>query len=199
MDNYSEEEKRRAIRRVASQKRVKTAGEVRFIKDRGDDSTAWAWGQHPPQERVMDSNHVFNPKCAKDIARVLRSSLSALGHAMSAYTVFAKIKSRDISPDGNLGGRGYIMDIKSMRRQYMNIVEALSALSDTLYDEISEDHWARAQEKIVERILNDAEEIRDDPEEWARDREESKDKAKDKDAPLERDYHSPRKKIEVQR
>ena len=81
----------------------------------------------------------------------------------------------------------------------MNIVEALSALSDTLYDEISEDHWARAQEKIVERILNDAEEIRDDPEEWARDREESKDKAKDKDAPLERDYHSPRKNNEVQR
>jgi hypothetical protein len=142
----------------------------------------------------MDSNHVFNQKCAKDIARVLRSSLSALGHTMSAYTVFAKIKSRDISPDGNLGGRGYIMDIKSMRRQYMNIVEALSALSDTLYDEISEDHWQRAQEKIVERILDDAEEIRDDPEEWAKDQE-----INDKDAPLERDYHSPRKKNEVQR
>ena len=24
--------------------RVKTAGEVRFIKDHGDDSNAWAWG-----------------------------------------------------------------------------------------------------------------------------------------------------------
>ena len=76
----------------------------------------------------------------------------------------------------------------------MNIVEALSALSDTLYDEISEDHWERAQEKMVEKILDDAEEIRDDPEEWAKDQE-----SKDKDAPLERDYHSPRVKKEVQR
>lgn len=186
---YSEEEKRRAIRRVASQKkRVKTAGEVRFIKDKGDDSTAWAWGQHNPQERIMDPKHVYNAKCAKNLARVLRSSLSALGHAMSAYTVFAKIKSRDISPDGNLGGRGYIMEIKNMRRQYMNIVEALSALSDTIYDEISEDHWANTQEKLVEKILGDAEEIREDPEEWAL----KEDEKKDQDAPLQRDFHSTR-------
>jgi hypothetical protein len=109
---------------------------------------------------------------------------------MSAYAVFAKIKSRDISPDGNLGGRGYIMEIKNMRRQYMNIVEALSALSDTIYDEISEDHWANTQEMLVEKILGDAEEIREDPEEWAL----KEDKKKDKDAPLERDYHSPRKR-----
>lgn len=191
---YSEEEKRRAIRRVASQKkRLKTAGEVRFIKDKGEDSDAWAWGQHNPQERIMDSKHTYNTKCAKNLARVLRSSLSALGHAMSAYAVFAKIKSRDISPDGNLGGRGYIMEIKNMRRQYMNIVEALSALSDTIYDEISEDHWANTQEKLVEKILGDAEIIREDPEEWAL----KEDEKKDKNAPLERDYHSPRTRKET--
>ena len=28
-------------------RRVKTAGEVRFIKDHGDDSNAWAWGNTP--------------------------------------------------------------------------------------------------------------------------------------------------------
>lgn len=145
----------------------KQAGEVRFIKDHGDDSSAWAWGQHPPSQRVMDQNHVFNKKCSKDLAKVLRSTLIALGNAMNAYTVFAKIKSRDISPDGNLGGRGYIMEIKAMRRQYMNIVEALSALSDTIYDEITADHWAVAQTQLVKDALDEIEDIKDDPEAWA--------------------------------
>ena len=165
----------------------KTAGEVRFIKDHGDDSSAWAWGQHPPSQRTMDKNHVFNKRCSKDLARVLRATLSALGHAMSAYSVFAKIKSRDISPDGNLGGRGYIMEIKGMRRQYMNIVEALSALSDTLYDEITADHWKAVQEKMVEKVMQDIEEIKDDPEGWALQEEES-----EEGEGLKRDFTTPR-------
>jgi len=153
-------------------RRVKTAGEVRFIKDRGDDSTAWAWGQHNPQERMMMPDYRYNKKCAKDLARVLRSSLMSLGHAMSAYAVFTKIKSRDVSPDGNMGGRGYIMEIKNMRRQFMNVVEALSALSDTIYDEINADHWEIAQQKIVEQIMEQAEAVMEDPESWAQELEE---------------------------
>lgn len=191
--------------------RIKTAGEVRFIKDHGDDSSAWAWGQHPPAERIMDREHQLNSKCSKDMARVLRSTLISLGHAMSAYTVFAKIKSRDISPDGNLGGRGYIMEIKAMRRQFMNITEALSALSDTLYDEITADHWGDLQNKLVKDVLNEIEEIKEDPEEWAehqddmtgvlqrvQDKEEEKKSKRSKkqkeEAPPERDIINPRSK-----
>jgi len=172
---------------------VRTAGEVRFIKDRGDDSTAWAWGQHNPQERMMSPGYKYNKKCAKALAKVLRSSLMSLGHAMSAYAVFAKIKSRDISPDGNLGGRGYIMEIKNMRRQYMNIVEALSALSDTIYDEVNGDHWEIAQQKMVEHILEQAETVMEDPESWAMGLEEDMgDDLKDKNAPISRDLITPR-------
>lgn len=191
--------------------RIKTAGEVRFIKDHGDDSNAWAWNQHAPSERRMDPNHKLNKKCSKQVVRVLKSTLMSLGHAMTAYAVFAKIKSRDISPDGNLGGRGYIMEIKAMRRQYMNIVEALSALSDTIYDEINADHWAEAQTKLVQDVLQEVEEIKDDPETWAEHQEdmtglvskvEDKRKAdkiekakKNKGNPLpERDFTSPRGK-----
>jgi hypothetical protein len=152
---------------MKKQKMRRQAGEVRFIKDHGDDSSAWAWGQHPPSQRIMDQNHVLNKKCSKDLAKVLRATLIALGNAMSAYTVFAKIKSRDISPDGNLGGRGYIMEIKSIRRQYMNIVEALSAISDTIYDEMTADHWAVAQTQLVKDALDEIEEIKEDPEAWA--------------------------------
>ena len=176
--------------------RVKTAGEVRFIKDHGDDSNAWAWGQHPPSQRNMDPNHTFNQKCNKNIAKVLRSTLSSLGHAMSAYSTFAKIKSRDISPDGNLGGRGYIMEIKAIRRQYMNVVEALSAMSDTLYDEITADHWKVEQNKILNQVMEEIEDIKDDPEGWALETEEEdyRPKQLDEDGNEKiRDFSSPRK------
>jgi hypothetical protein len=128
---------------------------------------------------------------------------------MTAYSVFAKIKSRDISPDGNLGGRGYIMEIKAVRRQYMNVVEALSAISDTLYDEITADHWADAQGRLVQEVLEEVEEIKDDPEIWAehqedmnslvhrveQKKEEKKLKSKEKEAPdAERDFTSRRSK-----
>lgn len=182
--------------RYQSSKRVKTAGEVRFIKDHGDDSNAWAWGQHPPSGRLMDPEHKFNKKCSKDMAKVLRATLSSLGHAMSAYSTFAKIKSRDISPDGNLGGRGYIMEIKAMRRQYMNIVEALSALSDTLYDEVTADHWQIAQAKVLEQVMEDIEEIKEDPEAWALHEQEDGDVLVDKEGnPIpSRDYLGERSK-----
>lgn len=174
--------------------RVKTAGEVRFIKDHGDDSNAWAWGQHPPSQRTMDPNHTFNKKCNKSIAKVLRSTLSSLGHAMSAYTTFAKIKSRDISPDGNLGGRGYIMEIKAIRRQYMNVVEALSAMSDTLYDEITADHWKVQQDKMLNQVMEEIEEMKDDPEGWAHEMEEDHSPQLDAEGnEVDRDFTTPRK------
>lgn len=167
----------------------RTAGEVRFIKDKGGESE-WAWSEYSPSERIMDKGHKLNTKCKKSLAQVLRSSLFALGHAMSAYSRFAKIKSRDISPDGRLGGKGYIMEIKGMRKQYMNIVESLSSLSDTIYDEINADHWGVAKEKIIEQYLQEAQNVMEDPEAWAEDAEEIVSENKD----LTRDFHTPRNK-----
>ena len=101
-----------------------------------------------------------------------------MGHAMSAYSTFTKIKSADVSPDGNLGGKGYIQKIMDMRKQYMNVVEALSALSDTIYDEISAPHWSAIsrQETVEEKqevaqIIQDAQEIKENPEGWAEEQE----------------------------
>ena len=117
------------------------------------------------------SEYDFNPKCSKDLAKVLRATLFSLGHAMSAYTTFAKLKSRDVSPDGNLGGKGYIQEIKTMRKQYMNIVEALSSLTDTLYDEIKAPHWSM-KSREAEKVIDQVEEVKDDPEGWAQEVED---------------------------
>lgn len=161
-------------KRIAATFIKKVAGEVIFKKDRGGDASSWAYADHHPDRRAIPQDFNYSIKHQKPLAEVLRSSLAALGHALSAHDSFAKLKSAKISPDGNLGGRGYIMKIPDMRKQYMNCVEALSALSDTLYDEINAPHWSLISRQEddegkaeVSALLEDSEKIREDPEKWA--------------------------------
>lgn len=159
--------------------RAKTAGEVRFIKDRGGDKNEWAWGTPGPSAREIGEDFTFKNKYLKPLSLTLRATLMAMGHAIAAQNTFAKIKSADVSPDGALGGKGYIQKIADMRRAYMNAVEALSALSDTLHDEIKAPHWhnensdgGSRERDEVKSILTDVEEIEKDPEGWAEEEEE---------------------------
>jgi hypothetical protein len=157
---------------------AKTAGEVRFIKDRGGDKSEWAWATPGPSQREIGEDFTFKPKYLKPLTLTLRATLMAMGHAISAQNTFAKVKSADVSPDGSLGGKGYIQKISDMRRQYMNVVEALSALSDTIHDELKAPHWhpeavhggPREREEVQE-IMQDAEQIRQNPEGWAAEEE----------------------------
>jgi len=167
---------------VARRSMMRTAGEVRFIKDKSNDSNQWAWNDSGPQERKIAPDFAFDPRNTKPLAKVLRSTNAALGHAMAAYAIFTKLKSADISPDGALGGKGYIQKIAEMRRAYMNLIEAMSALSDTLYDEIRAPHWAAVsrqedptEREEVEQIVGDALDIKADPEGWAEDQEDEMD------------------------
>lgn len=166
--------KRVAAAHMLSRGRLKSAGEVIFKKDRSGDVGSWAYADVAPSERKIPGDFQYSPRHQKPLAKVLRSTFAALGHTLSAYNRFAKLKSSRLSPDGSLGGRGYIQKIPDMRKQYMNCVEALSALSDTLHDEINAPHWSvlsrqegDAEKAEVEAIIDDTEIIREDPEEWA--------------------------------
>lgn len=160
-------------------KSVKTAGEVRFIKDKGSNHAEWAWGDQGGQAREIDSDYKFDAKKLKPLAKVLRAVSIGMGHTLLAQRIFVKIKSADVSPDGNLGGKGYIQKISEMRRQLQNCSEVLSSIQDTLYDEIKAPHWAPGPEvgnrerDDVEGILNEVEEVKKDPEGMAQKEEES--------------------------
>ena len=181
---------REAVSRVASrymhsciQKtagRSKTAGEVRFIKDRGGDHGEWGWNPPGSSERQIDPDYAFEPRHLKPLAKTLRSALMALGHIQTARATFTRIRSQRISPDGNLGGRGYVMPIKDIRKQLANCDEALSAVTDTIYDEMQAVHWHPEvndsggnprERQEVQQIMDDVDEIREDPEEWAENEE----------------------------
>jgi len=66
--------------------------------------------------------------------------------------------------------------VKDIRKQLSNCDEALSSIADTLDDEIKAIHWhpdvndsggdPRARSE-VQQIMDDVDEIKEDPEDWA--------------------------------
>ena len=182
--------------------RSKIAGEVRFIKDRGGDHAEWAWNPPGASERNIDPDYEYNAKNLKPLAQTLRSALMALGHIQTARTTFTKIRSQTISPDGNLGGKGYVLPIKDIRKQLSNCDEALSAITDAIYDEMQAVHWHpdvsdsggnRRERDTVQQIMDDVDEIREDPEDWAEEEEAELD---GKQARAKTAHHSGRSSVD---
>jgi len=139
--------------------RNKTAGEIRFVKDQG------------PEERDIPSDFTFNAKYVKPLANVMWSLSCAMGHAVSAQSKFTKIKAVNVSPDGRLGGKGYIQKITDIRTNLADAIEKVSNTIDTLHDEINGDHWKPSIEALpekdqdeVEEMVQDSEDILEDPE-----------------------------------
>jgi len=94
-----------------------------------------------PSSRAMNG---FKPT-KENLIKLLRveSKLDiSLKFLAQAMTEFYSLKSIDISPDGKLGGRGYIMQVEDIRNRFYTIAELMSAVIDTLYDETRGEHWA---------------------------------------------------------
>jgi len=152
----------------------KTAGEVRFIKENANEMGLWAYGGSAPTNRDLTPKFNFQVRNLKPLVECLKYATASLSYAMVAYDIFTKIPSSSISPDGRLGGKGYIMKIQDIRKNFMNIVEALSAMGDTMYDEIQAPHWAAQTREMDPELkeelniaLEETEKIRTDPENWA--------------------------------
>lgn len=117
----------------------------------------------PPQgneggslKREIPKSHEFEARALKPLARALFSTSVALGHSVTAYKEFARIKSASISPDGMLGGKGYVLKVSEVRAKFQAACELLSALTDTLHDELQGPHW---KPKLADLSPNEAEDI----------------------------------------
>jgi hypothetical protein len=138
---------------------TRVAGEIRFVKDNG------------PEQREIPNDFNFKPKHVKPMARVLLSLSCSLGHLISGQGRFTKLKSVNVSPDGKLGGKGYIQPIKDIRTNLAKAIEIISDTVDTLHDELKADHWCAPTKQLskkdraeVDELVQDSEDIMDDPE-----------------------------------
>jgi hypothetical protein len=155
--------------------RLVIAKEGGFLADKDEESTPPAFGGGNPADgslkRNIPSNHQFDPKALKPLARMLFSTSVSLGHAVASYKEFARLKSARISPDGMLGGRGYVLKVKDVRAKLQQACELLSAVTDTIHDEMNAPHWRPGLEGLgendaedVTEFLDEAEEVLEDPE-----------------------------------
>jgi len=91
--------------------------------------------------RRIPKDFNFDENNLKPLTRVLWSLSVAMAHLLDGYDKFSKIKSAKISPDGLLGGHGYVRSIVDIRRQISEAQELVSSLVDTIHDEINGPHW----------------------------------------------------------
>lgn len=110
---------------------VRTAGTIEFKKDTG-----------PLRRDIRSVDFKWDSEALKDLSKILWSIKNAHAFALSAYKSLSKMPSSHFSPDGLLGGRGYIQSIKELRSSLSEASELLSSSSDTIHDEINAEHWS---------------------------------------------------------
>lgn len=135
---------------------VRTAGVIEFQKDRG-----------PVRRDIRAPGFIWSPEALRNLAKILWATQRANSYTMAAYRVFSKMNSSDFSPDGLLGGRGYIQSVKDMRKDLAQVVEALSAFSDTIQDEINANHWKETEpDQETTELVEDAENVKENPDSY---------------------------------
>lgn len=107
-------------------------------------------------KRNIPKDHPYDPKSLKPLAQALWAASVGMGHALTSYRYISRIKSSTISPDGMIGGRGYVMNVNDIRKKLHEACESLSAITDSLYDEINAPHW---KPRLAELDENDAEDV----------------------------------------
>jgi hypothetical protein len=150
--------KRKDLERIAlnvssTGSRVRTAGKIEFIRDQG-----------PIRRDVRVQGFEWSSDSLRDLAKILWAAQRAHSYALAAYRLFSKMPSSQFSPDGLLGGRGYIQSVKDMRNSLSSIVEGLSAFTDTVHDEVNADHWASEESEEASDLVDGADSVKRNPE-----------------------------------
>lgn len=145
-----------AQRVASSAGQIRTAGKIEFVKDQG-----------PVRRDVRVKGYEWSPDALRDLAKILWAGQRAHSYAMAALRIFSKMPSSEFSPDGLLGGRGYIQSVKDLRAGVANAVETLSSFTDTVHDEINASHWNPVEEKAdIKNLVDGAKDVKENPEKF---------------------------------
>lgn len=125
----------------------------------------------------------YDKSKAKILKGVLHNINVSLGTLMSAMKQLSMLRGSDVTPDGKIGGRGFIMEFREMKQGINEAVGALSDVTDSLADELKNPGWGlkdfelkevKEEQQEVEEIEDKVEDIlEDDGEESTEDSPES--------------------------
>jgi hypothetical protein len=115
--------------------------------------------------REIPEDFQYNKKKLKHLKRILHNVNVALGTLVSAHNEFSRIKGPDISPDGLIGGLGYILPIKDIKEALNGCIRNLSDVSDSLADEMTNPHWGAEEDNEVKKLIKEKEDVEEQVEE----------------------------------
>jgi len=109
----------------------------------------------------------FDKSKAKILKDALHNLNVALGTMVSSMKELAILRGSDITPDGKIGGRGFIMEFKDVKSIIHRTIEDLSNVTDTIADELTNPKWGLKDKelKVVEKEKEEVEEEKDDAQE----------------------------------
>ena len=137
---------------------IRTAGRIEFVRDQG-----------PIRRDIRIKDFKWDQDTLRNLTKILWAVERSHSYAISSLRLFSKTPSSEFSPDGLLGGRGYIQKIRDMRSSLSQAVETLSAFTDTIHDEINAPHWDIVEDPISEEIIDGAKEVKNNPEKFVED------------------------------
>ena len=148
----SNQDKETKLAKEIARKRIKTAGEVKHIKDMSGFNL----------DRQNIDGFQIQEQGMKAVADTYKHLASAFYHMVQATNTFNKCKSSQVSPDGKLGGKGYVQPIKHIRSSLSDSVNVMSELIDTFYDEVTSPFWKKhtfEDNPMVKDTLSEADKI----------------------------------------
>jgi hypothetical protein len=120
-------------------------------------------------------NYQLKDNGVRAVAKTYKHLADSFLCMTKAVNAFTSCKSSEVSPDGKLGGKGYIQTIKEIRSAMADSLNIMSELIDTFHDEVNSPYWKKTtveDNPIVKEILEKADKAIDEAEDL--DEEEQK-------------------------
>ena len=120
----------------------------------------------------------YDKSKAKILKRVLHNLNVSQGTLIAAMKEIATMRGSEISPDGKLGGKGFIMPFRDIKQIINEAVGNLSDVTDTLADELTNPMWGLSSTE-KKKVKKEQEDIEDKVEEAEEEIEEIEEKAEE--------------------
>jgi len=106
----------------------------------------------------------YDPSKAAVLKKALHNANVSLGTLLAAMKELSLLRGSEITPDGMLGGRGFIMSFKDMKVKINEAITDLSDITDTLADELTNPKWGLSSAE-KSKVKEEKEDIKEKVEE----------------------------------
>ena len=110
----------------------------------------------------------YDKSKATTLKKALHNINVSLGTLISAMKDLSILRGSEITPDGKLGGRGFVMPFKELKIKLNTAITDLSDVTDTLADELTNPNWGlsdpekkkvKKENEIIEEKVEEVEEV----------------------------------------